>query len=112
MGYRAYVVKAGSVDEHTSAEYFNRRTYEILVLFQNHHVKIDHDYFKYKEMWTIKETELNALIVLLEESPDEVDQCFSEDMHLALTNQELANCFKEWVKEADKETGLIRILWY
>ena len=111
MGYRARVVKAGSVDERTDGEYFNRRTYEIRVLFQNHHVKIDHDSFKYKEMWTIKETELNALIALLEESPDEVDECFFEDMDLALTNQKLANCFKDWVKEADKETGLIRILW-
>ena len=69
------------------------------------------DFRPFREKWTIKNTELNALIAILEESPNEVDKCFSEDMRKALTNQELADRFKNWVKEADKETGLIRIHW-
>jgi len=33
MGYRAYVVKAGCVDEYTCGEYFNRLNCEVLELF-------------------------------------------------------------------------------
>ena len=111
MGHRAYVIKPGSVDESTDAEFFNNRYYEISTLFGNHDVNIEHKWFKYREEWIIKATELNALIAKLEEAPDEIDECFSEDMHLAHPNRELAGMFKYWVNHADKETGLIRVEW-
>ena len=111
MGHRAYVIKPGSVDESTGAEFFNRRVYEIRNLFHNHNVKFEHECYKYTDVWAIKDTELNALIATLEESPDEIDNCFFEDMDLAHTNRELAGMFKYWVNHADKETGLIRIEW-
>jgi hypothetical protein len=111
MGYRAYVIKAGSKNKHTGAEFFNWRACEILDLFDNHNIEYDNDFRPFREKWTVNATDLNRLITILEESPNEVDKCFSEDMSKAYTNQELANCFKHWVEEADKETGLIRIHW-
>ena len=112
MGHRAHVIKPGSTDEYTDADFFNRRIYEILTLFHNHNVKFEIKYFKYnRDVWTIKDTELNKLIATLEESPDEIDECFFEDMDLAHTNRELAGTFRYWVNHADKETGLIRIEW-
>jgi len=117
MGYRVHVVKAGSTDEHTGSEYFNKMNVEILELFDSHGIQYDYDLVRRKKVrgdrfveWTIKDVELNTLIALLEDSPDEVDECFSEGR--AYTNQEAADIFKEWVKEADKENGLVRIHWF
>jgi hypothetical protein len=110
MGYRAYVVKPGSVDEYTNSEYFNRMACELLELFDTYNIRYDNGLFKRKEMWTIKDAELNALIAILEESPNEVDECFSESK--SYTNQEVADVFKEWAKYADKESGLVRIHWF
>jgi len=110
MGYRAHVVKAGSVDEYTGSEYFNWRAYEILELFHNFNIRFDNTLFKRKEMWTISDVELNTLITILEESPDEVDECFSGCK--PYTNQDVADVFREWLEHADKESGLIRIHWF
>jgi len=110
MGYRAHVVKAGSVDEYTGDEYFNRMEYEILELFHNYNIRFENRLVKRKEIWTIKNAELNALIAILEESPNEVDECFSENR--PYTNQEAADLFKEWVKHADKDSGLVHIHWF
>ena len=109
MGYRAYVVKAGSVDEYTRCEYFNRMEYEVHELFDDYNIRFESDFHRRKLKWTIKAVELNTLIALLEESPNEVCDCFPEDR--PYTNQELADIFKEWVEQADKEDGFVHIHW-
>jgi len=118
MGYRAHVVKAGSKDEHTDGEYFNRVEQELLDLFDSHGIRYGYDFVKRPRVrgerivqWSIKDVELKTLIALLEESPDEVDECFAE-CHRSYSNQEAADIFKLWLKEADVETGLIYVHWY
>ena len=111
MGYRAYVMKAGSTEEDNGSDYFNNRSHILLELFNNHNVEYENDFRLFREKWTIKDTELNALIAILEKSPNEIDECFSEEMDLAMPNHELADDFRNWLKHADKESGLIRIHW-
>ena len=112
MGYRAHIVKPGSVDEYIGNEYFNRMECEILELFDNYNIQHNFGYFKRKTTWTIQVAELNALIAHLEVSPNEVDECFLEEGKRVYTNQEAADIFKEWVKYADQESGLVRIHWF
>ena len=106
------MVKAGSVNEYINCEYFNWMEYEILELFDNYNIRFESDFSRRRRKWTIKDVELNTLIALLEESPDEIDECFSDSDRKPYTNQELADTFKEWVKHADKENRLVRIHWY
>jgi len=111
MGYRAYVVKAGCVDEYTCGEYFNRLNCEVLELFYDNDIQFEDDFRRGRTKWTIKDGELYKLIALLEKSPNEENECFVDSGRREYTNQELADIFKEWVKQADEENGLIYIHW-
>jgi len=116
MGYRAYVVKAGSDSEHTSNEYFNKMNVDLMELFDSHGIQYEDKFVRRRKFhseriteWVFKDAELKKLIAVLEKSPDEVNECFPDDK--PYTNRELADTFKEWVKQADKETGLIIVHW-
>ena len=117
MGIRANVVVAGTTGDYTDNAWFNNRASDIADLFEEYNIQYKYIYPKRKELkrseiaqaWAIKDTELKAIIAILEESPDETHEYLKE---AGYTNQQAADVFKSWMEQADKNSGLVRIHWF
>ena len=115
MGERAHIVKVGNACNDLDCGDFNNRSYEVLLLLHKHNVCFSIDKVGRGgriTQWKIDGTDgLDALIANLEESPDELDECFMEDDDDGYKNINIAHVFRKWVKHCDEKDNVIRINW-
>ena len=110
--YKAHIVKPGSDSEYLYGAYFNGMGEPIAELFDKHKIHYGRETVQRKHKWAIPKTMLNAIIAILEKSPDEKDECLKFKPY---TNQQVANVFKEWLVYAhrnDQGNGLVHVHWF
>ena len=70
MGYRAHVIKPGTIEEHAGGGHLNWRSSEILGLFIDNDVEYENKFRPFSEKWTVNASDLNRPGVVAYQKPN------------------------------------------